>query len=95
MERPLVLVPLQLPLVRHLLQAARQRPPGPLPRVQVNLRPPRLGLRTFPIIMRGSITDSCRSTAKGASSSGNAAIVAGIPYGLAGILGTVVAAVFV
>jgi hypothetical protein len=47
------------------------------------------------MIMRGSITNSCRSTAKGASSSGNAAIVAGIPYGLAGVLGAVVAAVFV
>jgi len=44
---------------------------------------------------KSSASSSGTSTAKGASSSGNAAIVAGIPYGLAGVLGAVVAAVFV
>jgi hypothetical protein len=41
--------------------------------------------------------NSHTSTSKAAtpSSSGNAAIVAGIPYGMAGVLGAVVAAVFV
>lgn len=92
MEQPLVLMPLQLVLVHQLLRAAGQRPLEPLLRVLGLLR---LGLRTFPIIIRGSITNSCPSTAKGASSSGNAAIVAGVPYGLAGVLGAVVAAVFV
>jgi hypothetical protein len=98
MERPLVLVPLHLALLRHLVRAARQGPLEPLPRVlQVRLGPRRLGLRTFPMTIRGSLTNLRPSTAKGASpsSSGNAAIVAGIPYGVAGVLGAVVAAVFV
>jgi len=92
MEQPLVLMPLQLAPLRHL-RAARQRPEPRL--LQVRLRPRRPGLRTFPMTIRGSITNSRPSTAKGAASSGNAAIVPGIPYGVAGILGAVVAAVFV
>jgi hypothetical protein len=95
MQRPLVLVGLQLAPVRHRLRAPRGRPLETLPRLQVRLGPPRLGLRAFPMISRGSVTNSCPSTAKGAASSGNAAIVPGIPYGVAGVLGAVVAAVFV
>jgi hypothetical protein len=95
MGRPLVLIPLRLALLRQLRRAARQRPLEPLPRVSLGPLHRRLGLRTFSMTIRGSITKSCPSTAKGASSSGNAAIVAGIPYGVAGVLGAVVAAVFV
>jgi hypothetical protein len=96
MERPLVLVALQLALVHHPLRPVRQRPLELLLRVlKARLGAPRVGLRTFPMIIRGSITNPCRSTAKGASSSGNAATMAGIPYGVAGLLGAVVAAVFV
>ncbi len=94
MERPLVLIPLQeLALLRHQRRPPRQRPLDPL--LKVRLGP--LGLRTFSMTIRGSITNSRSSTSKSASpsSSGNAAIVASIPYGLAGVLGAFVAALFV
>lgn len=100
MERlPLVLVALQLALVRHL-RTARQPPLEPPPRarvVEVTLGTVVQALRTFPMSMRGSITNSRLSTSKAASpsSSGNAAIVAAIPYSAAGVLGAVIAAVFV
>lgn len=95
---PLVLVALQLALVRHLLRTARQPLPEPPPRVvEVTLGTVGQALRTFPMSMRGSITNSRPSTSKAASpsSSGNAAIVAAIPYSVAGVLGAVIAAVFV
>lgn len=90
-------MPLQLAPPRHLLRPARQRPLEPLPQL-VKLRLATLGLlRAFPTTIRGTITNSNPSTSKAAtpSSSGNAAIVAGIPYSMAGVLGAVVAAVFV
>lgn len=96
MERPPVSMLVQMPLLRRLLRAPRQQPPEPLPRIlQVRLRLHPLGLRTFPMTLRGSITNSRPSTSKAASPSGNAAIIAGIPYGVAGVLGAAIAAVFV
>jgi len=53
------------------------------------------GPRTFLMTFRGSITNSRISTSKAASPTSNAAIVPGVPYGMAGVLGAVVAAVFV
>ena len=47
------------------------------------------------VTIQWSTTNPRRSTAKSSSSSGNAAIVASIPYGMAGVLGAFVAAVFV
>jgi len=94
MERPLVLMSLELALLRHHLRPG-QRPLDPL---LLNLKPgTSLGRRTFPKTIRGSITNPRLSTSSGSSptASRNAAVMAGIPYGVAGVLGAVVAAIFV